>query len=172
MLITYSTNKFPQEYVPTVFDNYAVDITIEDKLYTLALFDTAGQETFDQLRPVAYQQTDVFLVCFSVVMPSSLTNIKRLWINEVQRYCPKAPFILVGTKIDLRKNSQEIERLAKKKEAPITTEEGERVAKQLKALKYVECSALTQVGVKNVFDEAILAVLNKPKVKRSVCYIL
>ncbi len=129
-----------------MFDNYAVDITIEDRLYTLALFDTAGQETFDQIRTIAYQQTDVFLVCFSVVMPSSLTNIKRLWIHEVQRYCPKTPYILVGTKIDLRNNSHEVERLAKKKEAPITREEGERAAKQLKAFMYVECSSLTQVG--------------------------
>jgi len=40
LLITYSTNKFPTEYVPTVFDNYAVDLVISGKNYTLALFDT------------------------------------------------------------------------------------------------------------------------------------
>lgn len=172
LLITYSTNKFPQEYVPTVFDNYAVDVTIEEKLYTLALFDTAGQETFDQLRPVAYPQTDIFLVCFSVVYPSSLVNVQKLWIHEIQRYCPKTPFILVGTKIDLRNNKDEIEKLLKKKEKPITYEEGSRVARQIKAIKYVECSALTQEGVKNVFDEAILSVLNKPKKKKSSCILL
>lgn len=46
MLITYSTNRFPTEYVPTVFDNYAVDLVIGGQNYTLALFDTAGQEGF------------------------------------------------------------------------------------------------------------------------------
>jgi len=173
LLITYSTNTFPQQYVPTVFDNYAVDISIKEKSYTLALFDTAGQESFDKLRPVAYPQTDIFLVCFSVVLPSSLSNVQRLWINEIQRYCPKTPFILVGTKTDLRNDPQEIEKLAKKKQKPITTEEGEKVAKQLKAFRYVECSSLTQHGVKDVFDEAILAVLNrKPKKKKNGCQIL
>ena len=150
LLITYSTNRFPSEYVPTVFDNYAVDVSIEDKQYTLALFDTAGQETFDQLRPVAYPQTDVFLVCFSVVYPSSLQNVQKLWIHEIQRYCPKTPFILVGTKVDLRNDIAEIEKLAKKKQRPVTREEGEKVAKQIKAIKYVECSAKTQDGVKGM----------------------
>ena len=172
MLITYSTNRFPTEYIPTVFDNYAVDVKIDDKLFTLALFDTAGQETFDQLRPVAYPQTDIFLICFSIVYPSSLYNAHKLWVHEIDRYCPKTPFILVGTKCDLRNSRVEIEKLAKKKEKPVSREEAEKVAKQIKAVKYVECSALTQEGLKNVFDEAILAVLNKPKVKKSSCVLL
>lgn len=79
----------------------------------------------------------------------------------------------MGTKIDLRNDPQEVEKLAKKKQKPITTEEGEKVAKQLKAFRYVECSSLTQEGVKNVFDEAIVAVLNKkPKSKKQGCQIL
>lgn len=45
--------------------------------YTLGLFDTAGQEDYDRLRPLSYPQTDVFLVCFSVVAPSSFENVKR-----------------------------------------------------------------------------------------------
>ena len=146
MQITYSTNKFPTEYVPTVFDNYAVDVKIDEKLYTVALFDTAGQESFDQLRPVAYPQTDIFLVCFSVVYPSSLQNVQKLWINEIRKYCPHTPLLLVGTKCDLRNNRDEIEKLAKKKERPVTQEEGGKAARQMKAVKYVECSSLTQEG--------------------------
>ncbi|CAF0807247.1 unnamed protein product [Brachionus calyciflorus] len=172
LLLTYSTNKFPTDYIPTVFDNYAVDLVIGDKNYTLALFDTAGQEGFDQLRPIAYPQTDIFLICFSVVLPSSLQNIQRQWIQEIRKYCPNTPFILVGTKIDLRNNKDEIEKLAKKKERPISYEEGVRNAKKLKADKYVECSALTQAGLKDVFDEAILTVLNKTKPKKKSCVIL
>lgn len=45
--------------------------------YTLGLFDTAGQEDYDRLRPLSYPQTDVFLVCFSVVSPSSYENVKE-----------------------------------------------------------------------------------------------
>ena len=142
------------------------------KSYTLALFDTAGQEGFDQLRPIAYPQTDVFLICFSVVLPSSLINIQKLWIQEIKKYCPSTPFILVGTKIDLRSNRDEVEKLAKKKERPISYEEGARVAKQIKAVKYVECSALNQQGIRDVFDEAILIVLNKPKSSSAKCVVL
>lgn len=45
--------------------------------YTLGLFDTAGQEDYDRLRPLSYPQTDVFLVCFSVVAPASFENVKE-----------------------------------------------------------------------------------------------
>ena len=79
----YTTNKFPSEYVPTVFDNYAVTVMIGDDPYTLGLFDTAGQEDYDRLRPLSYPQTDVFLVCFSVTSPASFENVKEKWFPEV-----------------------------------------------------------------------------------------
>ncbi|VDP22878.1 unnamed protein product [Onchocerca flexuosa] len=71
LLISYTTNKFPSEYVPTV------TVMIGGEPYTLGLFDTAGQEDYDRLRPLSYPQTDVFLVCFSVVAPSSFENVKE-----------------------------------------------------------------------------------------------
>lgn len=77
LLISYTTNKFPSEYVPTVFDNYAVTVMIGGEPYTLGLFDTAGQEDYDRLRPLSYPQTDVFLVCFSVVNPASYENVRE-----------------------------------------------------------------------------------------------
>ena len=60
-----------------VFDNYAVTVMIGGEPYTLGLFDTAGQEDYDRLRPLSYPQTDVFLVCFSVVNPASFENIRE-----------------------------------------------------------------------------------------------
>uniref|UniRef100_A0A3P8Y7S3 Cell division control protein 42 homolog n=1 Tax=Esox lucius TaxID=8010 RepID=A0A3P8Y7S3_ESOLU len=145
LLISYTTNKFPSEYVPTVFDNYAVTVMIGGEPYTLGLFDTAGQEDYDRLRPLSYPQTDVFLVCFSVVSPSSFENVKEKWVPEITHHCPKTPFLLVGTQIDLRDDPSTIEKLAKNKQKPITPETAEKLARDLKAVKYVECSALTQV---------------------------
>lgn len=60
-----------------MFDNYAVTVMIGGEPYTLGLFDTAGQEDYDRLRPLSYPQTDVFLVCFSVVSPSSFENVRE-----------------------------------------------------------------------------------------------
>lgn len=172
LLISYTTNKFPTEYVPTVFDNYAVTVMIGDEPYTLGLFDTAGQEDYDRLRPLSYPQTDVFLICYSVVSPSSFENVREKWVPEILKHCPKAPYILVATQVDLREDVPTLEKLAKNKQRPITTEQGEKVCKDLKAMKYLECSALTQKGLKNVFDEAILASLEKPDTNGQCCVIL
>jgi len=173
LLISYTTNKFPSEYVPTVFDNYAVTVMIGGEPYTLGLFDTAGQEDYDRLRPLSYPQTDVFLVCFSVVSPSSFENVKEKWVPEIKHHCPKTPFLLVGTQNDLREEPGTMEKLAKNRQKPITLELGAKQGKELRAVKYVECSALTQKGLKNVFDEAILAALEPPEApKKKKCVVL
>lgn len=163
LLISYTTNKFPSEYVPTVFDNYAVTVMIGGEPYTLGLFDTAGQEDYDRLRPLSYPQTDVFLVCFSVVAPASFENVKEKWQPEITHHCPKTPWLLVGTQIDLRDDKNVLAKLNKNNMSkPITEKEANDLAVSLKATKYVECSALTQKGLKDVFDEAILAALEPP----------
>jgi cell division control protein 42 len=58
-----------------------------------------------------------------------------------------------GTQVDLRDDQGHLEKLARQKQRPISQEAGERLARELGAVKYVECSALTQRGLKNVFDE-------------------
>jgi cell division control protein 42 len=173
LLISYTTNKFPSEYVPTVFDNYAVTVMIGGEPYTLGLFDTAGQEDYDRLRPLSYPQTDVFLVCFSVVSPSSFENVREKWVPEISHHCAKTPFLLVGTQTDLREDPNTMEKLQKSRQKPTSLEQGDKLARELKAVKYVECSALTQKGLKNVFDEAILAALEPPKKsKKTSCELL
>ncbi|RDI77043.1 hypothetical protein Vi05172_g12984 [Venturia inaequalis] len=177
LLISYTTNKFPSEYVPTVFDNYAVTVMIGDEPYTLGLFDTAGQEDYDRLRPLSYPQTDVFLVCFSVTSPASFENVREKWFPEVHHHCPGVPCLIVGTQVDLRDDPQVREKLMKQKMSPVTKDMGERMAKELGAIRYVECSALTQFKLKDVFDEAIVAALEPPpkegrKKKSGKCVLL
>jgi len=101
-LMSYATNKFPTEYVPTVFDNYAVNVKVKEQDYQLGLFDTAGQEEYQGLRLLSYPGTHVFLMTFSVVMPESMKNLELKWIPEVRHQVPNASYILVGTQVDLR----------------------------------------------------------------------
>lgn len=173
LLISYTTSAFPGEYIPTVFDNYSANVMVDGKPVNLGLWDTAGQEDYDRLRPLSYPQTDVFLICFSLVNPASFENVRAKWYPEVSHHCPNTPIILVGTKLDLRDDPPTIGKLRDKKLAPINYPQALGSVKDIGAVKYVECSALTQKGVKQVFDEAIRAVLSppKPKPKRS-CNIL
>jgi small GTP-binding protein len=126
---------------------------IGDEPYTLGLFDTAGQEDYDRLRPLSYPQTDVFLVCFSVTSPASFENVREKWFPEVHHHCPGVPCLIVGTQVDLREDNSVKDKLAKQRMAPVKREDGERMARELGAVKYVECSALTQYKLKDVFDE-------------------
>lgn len=166
LLISFTTNAFPGEYIPTVFDNYAASLLVDGKAINLGLWDTAGQEDYDRLRPLSYPQTDVFIAAFSVVNPASYENIKQKWITEIRHHCASAPVILCGTKIDLREDPIAIQRLQEKKLSPITFEQGSSLMKEIGAVKYIECSALTQQGLKSLFDEACRAVIYKPLSKK------
>jgi len=160
MVVSYTTNGYPTEYVPTAFDNYLVVVSVDNQPVCLQLCDTAGQDDFDTLRPLCYPKTNVFLLCFSVVCPTSFHNISEKWLPEIRKNCPKAPLVLVGTQTDLRSDVKILIELANYKERPVTEAEAVAVARQIGAVSYIECSALTQKNLKEVFDTVILTALH------------
>ncbi|CAG0878884.1 unnamed protein product [Darwinula stevensoni] len=110
--------------------------------------------------------TDVFLICFSVVSPSSYDNVTSKWYPEIKHHCPDAPILLIGTKIDLREEKETLNQLAEQGVSPVKREQGQKLASKIRAIKYLECSALTQRGLKQVFDEAVRAVLRPEPARR------
>lgn len=156
------------------FDNYTANVFVDGRPISLGLWDTAGQDDYDRLRPLSYPDTDVFLICFSLVNPNSFANVADKWYPEISHHAPGVPKILVGTKLDLRENASEVEKLRSRRQSPVTPQQGEAMKKRIGAVMYKECSALTQTGLKDIFDEAIKVVLfPEPKKKdKSKCIVL
>eukprot|EP01028_Stygiella_incarcerata_P011541 TRINITY_DN656_c0_g1_i1.p1 TRINITY_DN656_c0_g1~~TRINITY_DN656_c0_g1_i1.p1 ORF type:complete len:187 (+),score=49.17 TRINITY_DN656_c0_g1_i1:92-652(+) len=164
LLYVYAHNKFPERYVPTVFDNFTVNRTVDHKEVKLGLWDTAGQEEYDRLRSLSYGGTDVFIVCFSLVDRASFENVKSKWVPEVTHHVPGAPLVLVGTKKDLRTGESN-------ERGSVTTKEGEEMMRSIRAKMYLETSAKIQEDVSKLFEEAIRLARRKRKGKRG-CSIL
>jgi len=172
LLIVFSKGTFPEDYVPTVFENYVADVEVDGRRVELALWDTAGQEDYDRLRPLSYPDSHVVLICFAIDLPDSLENVQEKWIGEVMHFCPKVPVMLVGCKKDLRRDPQTNENLRKQNQRPIAPEQGQAVAQKIGARMYLECSARTGEGVREVFQHATRAALLKPKRKKGICVIV
>lgn len=161
LLVTYTTNRFPEDYVPTVYENYAGMINIDDRTVRLELWDTAGQEDYKKLRPLSYPQTDVFIILFSLVSPTSLENAENMWLPEIKEHCPGIPYILVGVKSSERDEYYLHESENKSKGlSPVTYEEGMAMKTKIGAQDYIECDIFKQYHLKEVFESAIKVVLH------------
>lgn len=111
-------------------------------------------------------------MCFSIDSPDSLENIPEKWTPEVKHFCPNVPIILVGNKKDLRNDSNTIRELAKMKQKPVTLEEGRAMSEKINAYGYLECSAKTKEGVREVFETATRAALQVKRRNRKKCIII
>ncbi|KAK6952441.1 hypothetical protein Daesc_006978 [Daldinia eschscholtzii] len=164
LLNVFTRGYFPTVYEPTVFENYVHDnVHIE-----LSLWDTAGQEEFDRLRSLSYDNTDVVVLCFSVDSKDSLENVESKWVGEIQENCPGVKLVLVALKCDLRENAEEDEDAAasgtdgpqREKKPMIDYNQGLDVARRIKAMRYLECSAMRNRGVNEAFTEAARVALS------------
>jgi Rho family protein len=159
---------------PTVFENYVHDIYIDNTHVELSLWDTAGQEEFDRLRSLSYDDTHAIMLCFSVDSPDSLENVETKWVSEIAENCPGVKLVLVALKCDLRKKDDDDEGTQPEKSL-IQYDEGLKVAERIKALRYlgrlknlasssltcmIECSAMKNRGVNEAFTEAARVALS------------
>ncbi|KAI6141951.1 ras family-domain-containing protein [Pisolithus thermaeus] len=140
---------------PTIFENYVAEIRLDGKPVQLALWDTArlAHTAFQRLRPLSYSKSHVILIAFAIDTPDSLDNVTVKWIEEVRSICgPTIPILLVGCKADLRPppDSPDIGNYVSRAQA-------ERVANEIGARAYKECSALKIEGVDDVFEAATRA---------------
>ncbi len=145
-LEVFKKNNFPETYVPTVVDNFYKTVTSSNgEQINLALWDTAGQEDYDTIRPLSYKDTDLVLLCYTVSNKKNLSNIPKKWLVEIKNHAPNAKYFLVALKKDLREDP-DIDR-----EKIVEKEDGEAMAEQIKALEFFEVSALKRDGVDDVF---------------------
>jgi len=144
-----------------VFENFNAVLTYLDQNVNMNLWDTAGQEEYDKLRPLSYPNTDAFIICYSVDSKSSYTNVREKWIKEVREAAPKSPFILVCTKVDLRDDAKYAAELNRRGESFLTEEQGKELREAIGAKVYMECSAKSRVGVEEVFQTAVRVVVEE-----------
>ncbi|KAJ8002008.1 hypothetical protein DPEC_G00175330 [Dallia pectoralis] len=178
LIVSYTANGYPTEYIPTAFDNFAAMVVVDEKPVGLQLWDMAGQrwgmeddtinDELERLRPLCYRNADVFLLCYSVVRPSSFRNATNRWALEIRRHCPGAPVVLVGTQLDLKEDVQVLIQLDRDQERPVGTDEAMQRTQEIGAVSFFECSALTQKNLKEVFDRAILASLQQSENAQSM----
>jgi Rho family protein len=159
LLSRFTLGYFPARYVPTIFEHYVVDCGIDGISVQLTLWDTAGQEDYESLRPLAYAHAHVVVIGFSVDNPESLESVRHKWIAEAAKQCPGIPIILVGLKKDLREDTLAIEEMRKKGLNFVSPREGAEIVELYGVRKYLECSSLTGEGVDDVFEAATRAAL-------------
>ncbi|KAF1519079.1 Rho-related GTP-binding protein RhoF, partial [Eudyptes sclateri] len=187
LLVAFARGDFPKVYVPTVFEKYTASLQVGGKPVKIHLWDTAGQEDYDRLRPLSYSDANVVLICFDVTNPNSYNNILTKWYPEVTHFCKGVPVLLVGCKTDLRRDREVLRKLQEGRlelvsyqQASATPSDGpgmhpstgrwgsrgprggggEAMARQVHAVSYLECSARYQENVGDIFAKACSAALS------------
>jgi len=157
LLIAFAKGTFPETYVPTVFENYTAQLEHSGKKVLLHLWDTAGQEDYDRLRPLSYPGADIVLLCFSLVTDASFESVKDKWFPEVDHYVKNVPTILVGTKVDLREAKQPDPSTGEF--SPVSDEQANKLVDEVRAEKYISVSAKKGTNLKELFQDAVSIAL-------------
>lgn len=145
-----------------MFENYTASFEIDKRRIELNMWDTSGSSYYDNVRPLAYPDSDAVLICFDISRPETLDSVLKKWQGETQEFCPNAKVVLVGCKLDMRTDLATLRELSKQRLIPVTHEQGTVLAKQVGAVSYVECSSRSsERSVRDVFHVATVASLGR-----------
>lgn len=165
--LAFSRLSAPAEYIATVFENYVGKAHVNGDEYSVGIFDSAGQHDYASLRQFTYEDSDVFVVCYSVVDRDSFESVKEFWVPEMKpNIRRKKPVILVATQTDLRDTA------GYDADMPVTESEGRTLAKSIGAVSFVECCVSNSGSVKGVFTEVVNAALKYRKRKSTIVHKL
>lgn len=134
----------------------SADVAVGSQTFLLGLFDNASQACYEPLRAFAYEKSDVFLLCYSVVKRTTFRSLRTTWLPELEKYVKKKkPVLVIGLQTDLRTNGAATD--------SVTTEEGKQFAIDIGAVDFFECSAFTKTGLSEVFDEVMRLMITSKK---------
>uniref|UniRef100_A0A8C5TNM4 Rho family GTPase 2 n=1 Tax=Malurus cyaneus samueli TaxID=2593467 RepID=A0A8C5TNM4_9PASS len=162
LLHVFAKDCYP-EYVPTVFENYTASFEIDKQRTELNMgTPQVGSAYYDNVRPLAYPDSDAVLICFDISRPETLDSVLKKWQGETQEFCPNAKIVLVGCKLDMRTDLNTLRELSKQRLIPVTHEQGSALARQIGAVAYAECSSkVSENSVRDVFHVTTLASVNR-----------
>ncbi|KAI9358655.1 GTP-binding protein of the rho subfamily of ras-like protein [Zopfochytrium polystomum] len=175
LMMVFASAIFPEPFRPSVYDSSEVQVHVDEHTSAhLFLWDVSTPHDYPRLRPLSYPGTNAFILCFSVGDPQTLASVESEWLPEIRHHCPHTPIVLVGCRKDLRGDPEIVAELARVGWHPVTYEEGLQMAQRIGASQYLECSAIQNDGVIDVFKAATLQSLSAPSARttRSHCRLL
>lgn len=159
ILLRLIDDTFNKDCEPTIFENKMITIVVEQIPISLHIWDTAGQEDFNSIIPLTYESTEIAIICYSVDDSYSYEAITEKWENEVRYYSENVEIVLVATKTDLRSDGRV---------SCLENEDGKRLAKQISAIAFFECSAKDSIGVLEIFNFVAKHIYAKKVVEQPV----
>lgn len=189
LISAYCKDRYKEDYTPTILNCLQTDADVMGEKINLVVVEISGRDDFRPLRRCAYHKMDAAIICYPVDCPDSLERVCNYWVPELRRHAPKAPFVVVGTKRDIRDEArdrvEDHKRSLRGKEKEVemagrlsaeaafvkefvSYDKGKRVSCDLGATAFYECCSVYRDGTRKVFEGVAKIALQKSRRKRKM----
>ena len=189
LISAYCSDKYKEDYIPTILHCLQTDADVLGERINLVVIEISGRDDFQPLRRYAYHKMDAAIICYPVDSSDSFERIRNYWVPELRKHAPKAPFVVVGTKRDIRDEArdrveehkqklrgegEEVEMVGRlSAEAAfvkkfVSHDRGKRVSNDLGAVAFYECCSIYRDGTRKVFEGVAKIALQKSRRKRKM----